>query len=268
MRYALLSLLLSLSLVAPAWASQACAPCNATNYLSALYTGGQYNLEFVDGFTIAAWVKFTDTTVQSRILTGPIAGPGDAWTLFYRGDTTKLIGFYGDNVNAAASFYSAGTITDSNWHHIAITFTAVGGGNVTYKFYIDGVSLGGDTGAVAASGAAYGNLNSNLKIGTDTPTGSATSSMRIAYIGIWYSTLTAGNITTLNSAPAGLTPETIDSAHNLSSWHLSSSCTSCTDSGATNTPLVITGTTVAFNTDNPMGAVAPVGGIKIGALLP
>ena len=89
-------------------------------------------------FAIATWVRRDVAGDEDMLISKTADG---AWEsggkLFNVGATNKLF----LDQNGVGFVDSTGTITDTNWHHVAVTFTD---SSNAVEFYIDGVSAGSD----------------------------------------------------------------------------------------------------------------------------
>lgn len=99
--------------------------------------GNGNSLNIVGNITISAWVKFDNTNDVDIIVSRDNGGPGDAtaWSYeFGREITTNKLFLYSDGSGGEyQSVNSSSSITDTSWHHIAVTKN---GSVVT--FFIDG----------------------------------------------------------------------------------------------------------------------------------
>ena len=107
-----------------------------------------YNFGTAD-FTMALWVKRNVLGGGQRHLVSKCATT--AWE-----SGCKELYFTGGNQLAFGSFNTsdafAGTIADTNWHHVAVTFTD---STNTLRMYVDGVLITTVTRALEADGATH-----------------------------------------------------------------------------------------------------------------
>jgi len=120
--------------------------------------GSSNNLE-VPTTTIQAWIKRGSTNTRDVIITdndsSELSKDHHLW--FEVGSDDKLAIIFGDGTDGVTK-YSAGTINDTNWHHVVVVrdhVDAVGG---TITFYIDGE---------AEAPQPYGLSNTMVSLGSD-----------------------------------------------------------------------------------------------------
>ena len=88
--------------------------------------------------TAEAWIKTADTAQINQLIFGAynhVAAFG-GWGFMYNRSNLKKLSYWSGTTGAWVE--STGTITDTAWHHVAVTVTT--GGSVT--FYIDGSATG------------------------------------------------------------------------------------------------------------------------------
>lgn len=95
--------------------------------------GNGTSLDITGAMTIEAWVKKTTTTGEAIIQKYKFTSPYEGYGLLTEASTGKLR-FYTDGNGWELS---TGSITDGNWHHVAVTGIGSSG-----KFYIDGLPSG------------------------------------------------------------------------------------------------------------------------------
>lgn len=89
--------------------------------------------------TCEAWIKTAATGTAGQMIFGAYqtASPFPGWGfIFQQGTADGKLGFF--DATSALWRKSTGTITDTNWHHVAVTVSS--GGSTT--FYIDGTAAG------------------------------------------------------------------------------------------------------------------------------
>ena len=100
------------------------------------------------GFTVACWLKYTDTGVEDEAIVGI-----ESFTYDYgltRGDTVGGLGGYRWNGSATKWWYNAGSgLNDGVWHHLVYTFDGT-----TDLIYIDGINTSFSDGSLTVSGTA------------------------------------------------------------------------------------------------------------------
>ncbi|NVN91051.1 MAG: IPT/TIG domain-containing protein [Desulfuromonadales bacterium] len=85
-------------------------------------------------FSLAVWVKATDTGTWKRIITKRPASGASAWySLGVSGNKAIF------EISAGVSITSSIPVADDTWHHIAVTRDPAGGSSRKYRLYIDGV---------------------------------------------------------------------------------------------------------------------------------
>ena len=99
------------------------------------------NFERTDSFSISAWVKRAGTGIDEAIVSKMLSFGSNRGYLLSIGNT-NVVKFVLRNSNTGSNLLfvdSTTTITDTNWHHILITYN--GSSNVSgVKIYIDGLS--------------------------------------------------------------------------------------------------------------------------------
>jgi Concanavalin A-like lectin/glucanases superfamily len=81
-------------------------------------------------FTVAAWVRRTATGFNHYAIYDSGTATNHWWVFI---DEIDRLGFGERNI---AEYYSTGTITDTNWHHVAVVSTGAASNNL--RLYIDG----------------------------------------------------------------------------------------------------------------------------------
>lgn len=198
---------------------------NAANYLAPA-SNAAYNLGAAHAISFATWIKRNST--------------GSGHTMLGKTDTSYyFLISSGDKADAEGSTSKVGATSITNdglWHHVAFTSDAAG----NWVWYLDGVS--------DASGSAYsaaGNTTNLITLGQ--VAGILPLDGKLAYLALWGTQLTSGNVTTLQTST---TPELVGSGC-IGSWHMSTNDgSSVVDSSATANDATVTGT-VAFDSDNP-----------------
>ncbi len=101
-----------------------------------------FNFDSCDGFTVSAWAKFDSCTGTDMIVNHRVQCPGnlqEGWSVQRRGGCNNQIRFAMEDIcNLQRTICSTTTITDTGWHHIAVTnntTNTICGMNV----YIDGI---------------------------------------------------------------------------------------------------------------------------------
>lgn len=131
-------------------------------------------MQTLDDMTIALWFK-TDTTTNPHhmIWQGPAADNGwgeplgpihnEMHVTIGRFDTNDVVGFfYGETDELAGSCEVLTAFTDTSaWHHVAVTFSNASGPTVTGELFLDGVSMGSDTGTQVGRS----NWDTNIRLG-------------------------------------------------------------------------------------------------------
>lgn len=237
--------------------SRSFAPGNSTNYLSAPIDAG-YEVDLsVRGFTLGAWVKISDLASNQIILVVPTVSVNMVYQLFYRAADSKIC-LFSNLLNSGSSFCSTATFADGSWHHVAVTLS--GSPTATTIFYKDGTADA--SGSVAVGGSGYlGAMGQVLTLGADLLGPQSSTGLKLAYVGIWMSTLTGANITSLQTT---LSPELVDVVNVKSLWKMDT--TSLTDSGTLSHALTeaTTGTEAFSAADNPI--VTSPGTLQAGTL--
>ena len=98
-------------------------------------------------FSIAVWIKTTNTGTYKRIVTKRIPDGATAWY--------SLAAHYGKVLfeTGVNNITSVATVADGQWHHVAVTRDPAGSSSRKYHLYIDGV----EDASVADSGANLDN---------------------------------------------------------------------------------------------------------------
>lgn len=105
--------------------------------------------------TFECWMRTSDTTKNDQQLYGGYQNGGAfaGWGVMYNLAGSHKIGYYSSSLGSWVE--STGTITDTLWHHIAVTVSSAG----AVTFYIDGSATG------TPSSAAPGNWTGTKGIG-------------------------------------------------------------------------------------------------------
>lgn len=210
-----------------------------------------------DDFTVAMWVKTTDTAGTAGaqwwsgkgLVDGEVGGGGADWgTAIVNGKFVIGIGSSGGD----STFASSVNINDDTWHHVAATRNNTSG---AVAVYVDGLLRGSGTGATGSR-----TFPSSLSIGS-LQTGNNFLNGALDDVRLYDRILTAGEIAALvapPAAPANLVATAGDASVALN-WSASSNATSyyikrslTSGSGyasvATNTSLAFTNTGLANGT--------------------
>ncbi len=91
-------------------------------------------------FTLVAWVRTTDATVDSFIVGKHSASPDAGYSL--RINPTSSVGraLFSDNGNQMQGVSSTTVVNDGNWHQVVATYDAASG---TKRIYVDGAPVEG-----------------------------------------------------------------------------------------------------------------------------
>lgn len=146
----------------------------ATNYLTQPYNA---NLDFgTSDFCVMGWVKSTSSAASQYLVARSSGGAGVRFQVLLN-ITTGFATFYTNDGTTANSCSNATSLSDSNWHHIAVV--KIGG---VKSIYIDGVFAATTT---PATNNTLTNATATLAIGCETDlSGAATaSSMTLWRIG-------------------------------------------------------------------------------------
>jgi fibronectin type 3 domain-containing protein len=210
-----------------------------------------------DDFTVAMWVKTTDTAGGAGaqwwsgkgLVDGEVGGGGADWgTAIVNGKFVLGIGSSGGD----STFASSVNINDGNWHHVAATRNNTSG---AVAVYVDAILRGTGTGATGSR-----TFMPSLRIGS-LQTGNNFFSGTLDDVRLYDRILSVGEIAALVAPPAAPTNliATIGDASVALSWSASSSATSyylkrslTSGSGytaiATNTSLAFTNTGLSNGT--------------------
>lgn len=177
----------------------------------------------VTAMSLAFWFKRTSTGRSDLVY-----GRTDASMYFFVNASDKL------DAEGGVSKVGTASIGTGAWHHYCWTSDASG----NWVWYIDGVS------DATGSGWTWGGTTQTVHVGA---VSSVSCSGKIAYLTLWSTQLSGGNVTTLQTAT---TPESVGSGC-VAAWHLSTSA--LTDSSGTANDLVLTngGGSISFDADNP-----------------
>jgi hypothetical protein len=178
----------------------------------------------MDDFTVAMWVKTTDTAGTAGaqwwsgkgLVDGEVSGGGADWgTAIVNGKFVIGIGSTGGD----STFASSVNINDGTWHHVAATRNNTNG---AVAVYVDGVLRGSGTGATGSR-----TFPASLRIGS-LQTGNNFLNGSLDDVRLYDRVLTAGEIAGLvapPAAPANLAA-TIGDASVALSWSTSSNASS------------------------------------------
>ena len=202
--------------------------------------GNVLDFERTSAFSISAWVKRGGTGVNDTIVS-KMESSGN-----YRGylvfiSSTNLVKFvlrHQNNVSARLTIDSTTTITDTNWHHISVTYD--GSSSVSgVKIYIDGVS---DTVTTAGTLSATTLNSSPFNIGARN-SNSLFATATIDEVSLFNSKLSQSDVSTIYNSGV---PNDISSLSPLSWWRCGDGDTAptLTDNGSGGND----GTMVFFNT--------------------
>ncbi|TAL02925.1 MAG: hypothetical protein EPO07_06800 [Verrucomicrobia bacterium] len=177
-----------------------------------------------DDFTVAMWVKSTDTagTADAQwwngkgLVDGEVGGGGADWgTAIVNGKFVLGVGSTGGDTTLASSV----NINDNTWHHVAATRNNASG---AMAVYVDGVLRGSGTGPTGSR-----TFPPSLRIGS-LQTGNNFLNGTLDDVRLYDRILTAGEIAALVAPPAAPTNlvATIGDASVALSWSASSNATS------------------------------------------
>ena len=208
--------------------------------------GNNLNFERTSAFSISAWVKrggsgVNDTIVSKMESSGNFRG----YLLFI--SSTNLVKFVLRNVNLSSNRLfvdSTSTITDTNWHHILMTYD--GSSSVSgVKIYIDGVS---DTVTTAGTLSATTLNSSPFNIGARN-SNSLFAAATIDEVSVFNSELSASDVTSIYNSGV---PNDISSLSPLSYWRCGDGDTApiLTDNGSGGNDGTMEGFST-FSTDVP-----------------
>jgi alpha-glucuronidase len=156
-----------------------------------------------DNFTVAMWVKTTDTAGAAggqwwsgkALVDGEVSGGAADWgTAIVNGKFVLGVGASGGDVTIATSV----NINDGTWHHVAATRNNTTG---AITLYVDGVSRGTGMGPVGSRSAPP-----SLRIGASRPGGSAFLNGALDDVRLYNRILTFAEITALASGEKPATP--------------------------------------------------------------
>ena len=174
--------------------------------------GDVLDFERTSAFSISAWIKRSGTGVNDTIVSKmESSGNFRGYLLFI--SSTNLVKFVLRNVNTSSNRLfvdSTSTITDTNWHHILMTYD--GSSNVSgVKIYIDGVS---DTVTTAGTLSATTLNSSPFNIGARN-SDSLFATATIDETAVFNSELSQSDITSIYNSGV---PKDISSLSPLSWW--------------------------------------------------
>lgn len=103
-------------------------------------------------FSVAFWVKTSDTTQTSTVMYNSYTGPLEVVQEDGSGGNgSKLVAIYGGTRISSTYTFSETT----TWHHVVVTRSAV---DDTLRFYVDGATAGTSTSGTPSTAAAYGSI--------------------------------------------------------------------------------------------------------------
>ena len=150
------------------------------------------NPDLSEGFTCSAWFKMRSLGSGSSTPIFDKDNSNDRWYLRIRDDASDIYQFnFGDG--SGTTDISGGTLSDNNWHHVAVTLDY---GEDEGIFYVDGAAVGSAT-DISARGADCPGTDA-LTIGSDGTT--AVLNGAVAYPKIYARVLTANEIKLLYSS--------------------------------------------------------------------
>jgi prepilin-type N-terminal cleavage/methylation domain-containing protein len=97
--------------------------------------GSAASLNITDAITLEAWIKRISLDGTSLGIVSKDATGGYVFLLSYTADDDKLEFVF---PGVLASGGSTKTVADTNWHHVVVTVSKLGGSS-SVKFYVDGV---------------------------------------------------------------------------------------------------------------------------------
>jgi lysophospholipase L1-like esterase len=156
-----------------------------------------------DDFTVAMWVKTTDTAGSAgnnwwagkALVDGEVSGGAADWgTAIVNGKFVLGVGSTGGDTTIASSV----NINDGTWHHVLATRN---NGTGAMAVYVDGVSRGTGTGPTGSRSAP-----SALRIGTNLPGWGAFLNGTLDDVRLYNRILSASEITALASGAKPTTP--------------------------------------------------------------
>ena len=150
------------------------------------------NPDLSEGFTCSAWFKMRNLGSGSSTPIFDKDGGNDRWYLRIRDDASDVYQFnFGDG--SGTTDIGGGTLSDNNWHHVAVTLDY---GEDEGIFYVDGSAVGSATDISARTADCPG--TDALTIGSDGTT--AVLNGAVAYPKIYARVLTANEIKLLYSS--------------------------------------------------------------------
>jgi hypothetical protein len=208
--------------------------------------GDTLGFEKTESFSLSAWVKRGGTGVNDTIISKmESSGNFRGYLLFI--SSTNLVKFVLRNVNTSSNRLfvdSTSTITDTNWHHILMTYD--GSSSVSgVKIYIDGVSdtltTSGTLSATTLNSSPFniGARNSNSLFATAT----------IDEVSVFNTELSSSDVTSIYNSGV---PNDISSLSPVSWWRCGDNDTAptLTDNGSASNDGTMTNFTT-FSTDVP-----------------
>jgi len=150
------------------------------------------NPDLSEGFTCSAWFKMRSLGSGSSTPIFDKDGGNDRWYLRIRDDASDVYQFnFGDG--SGTTDIGGGTLSDNNWHHVAVTLDY---GEDEGIFYVDGSAVGSATDISARTADCPG--TDALTIGSDGTT--AILNGAVAYPKVYARVLTANEIKLLYSS--------------------------------------------------------------------
>ena len=204
------------------------------------------DFERTDAFSISAWVKRGGTGVNDTVVSKMESSGNFKGYLLFIGsaNVVKFVLRHQNTPTARLIVDSTSTITDTNWHHISVTYD--GSSSVSgVKIYIDGVS---DTVTTAGTLNATTLNSSPFNIGARN-SNSLFATATIDEVSLFNSELSQSNVTSIYNSGV---PNDISSLSPLSWWRCGDGDTAptLTDNGSASNDGTMTNFTT-FSTDVP-----------------
>ena len=182
--------------------------------------GNILNFERTDAFSISSWVKRAGTGVNDTIASKMESSGNFRGYLLFIG-STNVVKFVLRHLNVGTARLlvdSTTTITDTNWHHILVTYD--GSSNVSgVNIYIDGVS---DTLTTAGTLSATTLNSSPFNIGARN-SDSLFATANIDEVAIWNAELSSDAVQEIYNATANNTGKALDLSTDTGNYTNSSS---------------------------------------------